>query len=80
MHAQAVSRQIGVMEWSAPPLGEWRPAIQEERHMTQPAIVGIDLGKHWFHLSAWMARARSSSARLPTNNNMAEIAMLRRSP
>ena len=40
----------GVMEWSAPPLGEWRPAIQEERHMTQPVIVGIDLGKNWFHL------------------------------
>jgi len=38
------------MEWSAPPLGKWRLAIQEERHMTQAVIVGIDLGKNWFHL------------------------------
>ena len=38
------------MEWSAPPLREWHPAITEERYMTPPAIVGIDLGKNWFHV------------------------------
>src|SRR5687768_2330827 len=37
-----------VMEWSAPPLGEW-PCRHRGGYMT-PAIVGIDLGKNWFHL------------------------------
>src|SRR4051812_33507561 len=36
------------MEWPAPPLPQWR--VGGGVAMTQPAIVGIDLGKNWFHV------------------------------
>jgi hypothetical protein len=50
LNGRTLESHCGVMEWSAPPLREWHSAITEERNMTPPAIVGIDLGKNWFHL------------------------------
>jgi hypothetical protein len=50
--AAEVGRHYGVMEWSAPPLTQW-PGIGNLRGAamtTAPMIIGIDLGKNWFHL------------------------------